>query len=130
MPDLRRQVSPPPGRQYPAGGLPFVIPVAASDALAWASGSVNDLHLLLRAPLVPQAVFVGDLPNLAAYRIVLRQCAHWKRAGAVGVIYRTANPVLREHFARFGAKEVSIEPDGRRRYVLDTEAFNRWLATF
>lgn len=109
---------------------PFVIPVSAADALSWVAGSVNDLHLLLRAPLVPQAVFVGDLPNLAAYRVVLRQCGHWKRAGALGVIYRTSNPVIMEHFAQFGAKEVSREADGRRRYVLDTEAFNRWLEHF
>jgi hypothetical protein len=110
--------------------LPFLIPVAAAEALAWASGSVNDLYLLLHAPLVPQAVFCGDLPNLAAYGPMMRQCAHWRRAGARGAIYRTSNPVIIEHFAQFGSCEISREPDGRRRYILPAEGFARWLERF
>jgi hypothetical protein len=106
---------------------PFVIPIAEEDALAWAAGSVNDLYLLLRASLIPQAVFVGDLPDLGAYGLVVRQCQHWRRAGALGAVYRTSNEVLVRHFAPFGARATLLEADGRSRYILPMRGFVQWL---
>jgi hypothetical protein len=106
---------------------PFVIPIAEADALAWVSGSISDLDVLLRARLAPQAVFVGDLPCLAAWKLTVRLCRHWQRAGAIGAVYRTSNQVLVKHFERFGAREICQDQDGRRRYLLPKEGFDRWL---
>ena len=131
MPERNGHASPTgPRRTDSARGRPFILPVSETDAVRWAAGSVGDLHLVLRAPLCPQAVFCGDLPDLSAYRPLLRLCAHWRRQGAYGGIYRTSNPVVAKHFEKFGARAICQEPDGRRRYVLPSEGFHRWLRRF
>ena len=131
MPVLAGHPNPPPANRpsFPVGG-PLVYPVAAADALAWADGAVDDLHLVLRAPLVPQAVFVCDLPNLAAWRPLLRQCAHWQRAGAIGMVSRTHNQVIIDHLTPFGWVATFQENETQCRYLMPTEGFRRWLARF
>ena len=113
-----------------SAALPLVFPVAVEDAQAWAIGTLGDLHLLLHAPLVPGAVYFADLPNLAAYKFAVRQCAHWRRAGAIGMICRTSNQIVADHLEEFGARPVSQDVDGRLRFLMPTEGFNRWLGKF
>jgi len=66
-----------------------VVPVAAHDALAWAAGKISDLDLLTLAPLVPECVFIVDLPDRTNYRQILRLVKHWREQGAFFLIART-----------------------------------------
>jgi len=108
-----------------------VFPVAAADALAWAAGRLNDSDLLLRAPLVPEAVFLGDLPDRASYRSVLNRVKYWQAAGAVFMVCRTGNPVVDGHLEKNTAMRVHQDtyPGGlvKYRYVLPPESFARWI---
>jgi len=110
--------------------LPLVIPVSADDALAWAAGSLDDLYLLLHAPLIPQAVFVAVMPDLSAWRPMLRQCAFWQRAGAIGLIGRTHSQVIVDHLAPFGFRAVWRENETQWRYLMPVDGFQRWLEKF
>lgn len=109
-----------------------VVPVAASAALEWAAGRLHDLDLLLRAPLIPEAVFIVDLPNLRAYPACLRAAAHWQRQGAVLLIARTGTPVVAAHIVKFGGiltyHEATTPP--KDRYIVPPEGFTRWIQTF
>jgi len=131
MPASPGQLPPTAGRlTSQAAGRPFVLPVAASDALLWADGYRNDAYVCLRSPLVPEAVFFGDLPDLASYRPALRLAAHWRRAGAAFMVCRTANAGVVHHLAKFGATATFQDADGRRRYVLPPKGFALWLWRF
>jgi hypothetical protein len=111
--------------------FPFVIPVAERDALAWAVGQVNDIHLVLSAPLIPQVVFFGDLPDLASYRLALRQCRHWRDQGANAMIFRTGNQIVYDHIEKFGGIwQLFQDVDGRWRFLQLPAGFSRWLAKF
>jgi hypothetical protein len=105
------------------------------DAFAWARGQLEDLDLLLKAPLVPEGVFLVNLPDRAAYREMLKQVLHWRRAGAVFMITRTGNPVVDDHIVlKNGGRETYRESfhgnDTKSRFILPPKAFNAWLDKF
>ena len=105
---------------------PCVVPVAAKDALLWAEGRVWDVHLLLRAPLVPEAVYLLELPCLGAYREALKAILHWRRQGAVCMALRTVNPVVLSHVLKCGMVVTYKEPNGKLRLFAPPKAFLRW----
>ena len=114
---------------------PCVIPVAAADALAWARGELNDPDLLLRAPLVPEAVFLVNLPNRQAYRETLRQVAYWRQHGALFMITRTGNPVVDDHITQKNGGCESYRENfcgalSQYRFVLPPSAFDAWIGKF
>lgn len=90
---------------------PCLIAVAAADALEWAEGRLDDVDLILRAPLVPECIFILNLPNLTSYRRIVRQALYWKRRGAVCLITRTFNCTVDDHLLKFGGI-----PSYRERY--------------
>jgi hypothetical protein len=111
---------------------PLTLPIAAPDALAWAEGRLHDKELLWRSPLVPEAVFVVDLPSTSAYRQMLRQVAYWARHGAVCMVARTSNDTIDDHFLKIGGIPTFREPycgkDTEYRFFLPPAAFKRWVA--
>jgi hypothetical protein len=112
------------------GLKPCVVPVAAADALAWCQGRLNDVDLLLRSPLVPEAVFVVNLPNRAGYREVLGQVKYWRTRGAVCLITRTGTAVVDRHMLKVGCVRTLLEHTEPPKYRLlaPPAAFSAWLA--
>lgn len=109
-----------------------VIPVGSEAALAWAGGRLSDADLILRARLAPEAVFLVNLPNLAAYRHVVRRCLYWRDRGAVFMVTRTGNPVVDDHIVlKNHGRETYREPWAgaatKYRFILLPEAFDFWL---
>jgi hypothetical protein len=110
---------------------PCVVPVAAADALAWAQGRLHDNDLLLRAPLVPEAVFLVSLPDRASYREMLRQVLYWRQRGAVCLIARTANVAVDDHLAvKNGCLATFREDRTHYRFFAPPAAFHRWIGRF
>ena len=114
---------------------PCVVPVSAQDALAWAAGRLSDSDLLLRAPLVPQAVFLVNLPDHKAYRETLKQVRYWRERGCVFMVTRTGNPVVDDHIVlKNGGQETYREPwngkDTCYRFILLPDAFKGWVEKF
>ena len=113
-----------------------VIPVAAVDALAWCAGKFQDIDLITRSPLVPEGVFIVNLPSRASYREILEHIKYWHQRGAVFLIARTGVPVVDEHMQENGClhalKEiwkVPGEPDRVQfRCLAPPEVFARWVA--
>jgi hypothetical protein len=105
------------------------------DALAWARGQLADADLLLNAPLVPEGVFLVNLPSRAAYRECLRQILHWRQRGAVFLITRTGNPVVDDHIVlknrgRETYREHFQGSDTQYRFIIPPDAFSAWLGKF
>lgn len=113
-------------------GKPCIIPVSAAFALQWVEGRLLDRDLFLNAPLVPEAVFIADLPDLRAYAVLLRTVAYWKERGAVVMITRTATPVIVKHLVAFGAVpglvESELGPPVKTRYLLPPAGFAAWVS--
>ena len=109
---------------------PCIIPVAAADALAWAEGRLKDPDLLLRAPLVPEAIFIANLPDRAAYSEMLEACIYWRQRGAVCMIARTGNQVVVDHWRKNGGLAVLQEAGKKYRLFLPPGAFWVWLSKF
>ncbi len=107
-----------------------VFPVAAADALLWAQGRLHDKDLILHSPLVPEAVFFLDLPDLDSYRQCIEASRYWKERGAVCLIARTGTPVVKSHMLRLGAEPLWIEDTmpPKTRLFAPPASFNRWLA--
>jgi hypothetical protein len=106
-----------------------VIPISAAAALAWAKGEIHDREILLRAPLLPEACFILDLPDLSAYHEIVAACVYWRDRGAVCLIARTGTPVVRSHIIRFGGVPLFIDPNPpKTRFFVPPDAFKRWLA--
>lgn len=108
-----------------------VIPVAADDALLWAAGKLHDKDLLTKSPLVPEAVFVVNLPDRASYRQMLTLCKYWRACGAVFMIARTGTPVVENHMeTKNGCIRVFQEAGEpvKYRFVVPPDRFTRWLA--
>lgn len=106
-----------------------VVPVAAHDAMAWAAGKLNDLDLLTLAPLVPEAVFIVDLPDRKNYRQILRLVKHWRQQGAFFLIARTGTPVVDWHLAQKNGCIRGCREDTdpvKYRFICSPEAFDRW----
>ena len=117
-----------PTRPKPApDARPCVVPIGAAAALAWAAGTLDDTDLLLRAPLVPEAVFVVDLPDRRAYREALHQVTRWRSAGAVCLIARTGNLVVDDHLTRDGAWATYRENSEQYRFFMPPAEFSAWL---
>jgi hypothetical protein len=112
---------------------PFVIPVSAADARAWVTGAVDDLYLILRAQLVPEVIFAGNLPpGRAALKEILGLIAYWKRRGAKCMIAR-AEGVIIPHYFKVGATSIMQEvyPDQvKHRFLLSPEVFESWTLKF
>lgn len=111
---------------------PCIIPVAASAALEWAAGRLHDLDLLLKAPLVAEAVFVVNLPNRAAWRETVRLAAIWRSRGAVFLIARTGTPAVAAHMLKFQGKAIFHEATDppKDRYIVPPEGFGLWIDSF
>ncbi len=115
----------------PVTEKPCVVPVAANDALAWAAGMLEDVDLLTRSPLVPEAVFIINLPNLSTYRELLIQVKFWRAAGAYFLITRTGTACVDRHL---GEKNGCIRSHRENtwpvkyRFVAPPDVFQRWLA--
>jgi len=110
---------------------PCLIPVALPDALAWASGSLNDRDLVSRSPLLPQAIFLINLPDLASARPALRLMLHWWQRGAVVMIARTSNDVVDDHLIKRGFVPTLREERGNKtayRFLGGPDQLNAWLA--
>lgn len=115
-----------------ASGSPkgCVIPVAADDALAWAAGKLEDVDLLTKSPLVPEAVFIVNLPDIRSYREVLTQVKFWRAAGAVFLITRTGTACVDRHLAdKNGCIRAFRENSDpvKFRFVAPPDVFRRWL---
>ena len=107
-----------------------VVPVAAVDALAWAYGSLTDADLLIRSPLVPQAVFVVWVPTQWAWRDALRQIRHWRELGAVCLITRTGNLDRIHHLQVAGARKTLRETFGNQilyRFIQEPRFFHKYF---
>ena len=105
-------------------------PVAAAPALLWAKGELSDAGLLLTAPLTPEAIFVVNLPDRAAYPELLRLCQSWHRAGAVAIITRSSNPVIIRHLEKNGGSVTFREGTGQVRIAGGGSALSGWLRKF
>jgi hypothetical protein len=108
---------------------PCIIPVAAADAIAWAEGRLDDHQLVLRAQLVPEAVFIVNLPDLASYRQILRAAAYWRGLGAVCLITRTGTEAVARHLDKKGclATLKELTPPEKSRYFAPPAAFGSWI---
>lgn len=112
-----------------------VVPVSAADALAWAGGQLQDADLLLRAPLVPEGIFLVSLPGRAAYRDCLKQILYWRRRGAVFLVTRTGNRIVDDHIVlknrgRETYREAWQGANTQYRFVVLPEALDAWLCKF
>lgn len=109
-----------------------VFPVAAADAIAWARGRLNDLDLVLNAPLKAEAVFLLDLPNRKSYRSIIRRCVALQKKGAVLMVLRTGNDVVARHLLEKnpGCLLTRIDQDGRSRFICPPDVFFHWIAKF
>ena len=106
-----------------------VLPVAGRDALAWAAGELQDVDLLTRSPLVPECVFIVDLPDRTNYRQILRLVKHWREQGAFFLIARTGTPVVDWHLAQKNGCIRGFREDTspiKYRFICSPEAFARW----
>jgi len=106
-----------------------VLPVSAVDALRWASGELNDVDLATRTPLVPEAVFLVNLPDRRSYRRMLELVQHWRQRGAVTLIARTGTPAVDRHLGeKNGCIRCFKEQTSpvKFRFLAPPEAFSRW----
>jgi hypothetical protein len=109
----------------------FIVPVAAADALAWASGQLTDVDLLLRAPLIPEAIFWGNFSNLRGYHDALVQIRAWWTAGARCMILRTQNHVASGHLMKNGCVCTFRETgQGACRFFAGPAALEKWITKF
>jgi hypothetical protein len=106
-----------------------VLPVSAAAALDWARGKINDRDLILSAPLVPEAIFVVDLPDRASWRDCLAQCTRWHAAGAVTLITRTGTPVVAHYMQQRGCRVTHLERTNPRkwRFILPPADLAAWI---
>jgi hypothetical protein len=121
------------GIQNPGFFMPTtVLPVSAAAAFLWARGKLNDRELILSAPLVPEAIFVIDLPDLSSWRDCLAQCAALHAAGAVMLIMRTGTPTVAHYALKRGILMTLTEHTTpvKSRYLLPPAALTAWLAPF
>ena len=112
----------------PRASSACVLPVPAGPAIEWLAGRITDGELLLqRGP--PEVVFVVDLPDLAAYRGVLRAARHWHAQGARALIARTFNPLVARHMRRWGCLAGTVEhtTPPACRYITPPEVFAAWV---
>ena len=111
-----------------------ILPVAAADAIAWAAGQLNDADLLLTAPLVPEAIFLVNLPDIASYRALLAAAAHYWARGCRMLITRTGNPIVHRHLLANGCIVTAEEGDDIRdqkfRFLAQPAELERWIAKF
>jgi hypothetical protein len=106
-----------------------VLPVSAAAALQWARGDLHDRELILSAPLVPEAIFVVDLPDIHAWRGCLVQCVALWQAGAATLIARTGNPIVIRYMLARGCLPTLIEhtrPE-KTRYIAPPAALSAWM---
>ena len=80
-----------------------VIPCAAADALAWSAGKISDKELLRESPLIPEAIFIVNLPSRNEWRAGFRAVRYYFERGAVMLITRTGTDVVDDHLVRIGA---------------------------
>jgi hypothetical protein len=108
---------------------PCVIPVNADDALAWLKGDLSDADLLTASALVPEAVFLVNLPDRQSYKELLRQVRHWRDQGAVFLIARTGTPIVDSHMSqKNGCIRTFQERDGAWRLICPPDYFLAWLS--
>ena len=125
------------GRPCPKCGtrakdFPLVVAVAWQDAIAWLSGKFEDIDLFTRSPLVPEAVFIVNLPDRASYRKVLNACRLFHAQGARFAIARTNHPAVEHHMVDQNDcvrcfLEVDRDPP-KWRIACPPAQFDRWLA--
>lgn len=110
---------------------PCVVPVAAGDAVAWAAGRLTDADLLLRAPLRPEAIFIANLPDLAAYKHLLTAAAVLWVRGCRALICRTGNVVIHRHLLAAGCIATAEEGDSlnnqKFRFIAGPDELQRWI---
>jgi hypothetical protein len=106
-----------------------VVSVRARDALAWAGGTLDDLDLLRDSPLVPEAVFIINLPDLSSYRCLLERVKRLRDEGCVFLITRTGTPEVERHLVKNGClwtfKENTTPP--KSRYIALPGPFAAWV---
>jgi hypothetical protein len=111
---------------------PCVIPVAADQALAWCAGKLEDVDLLMKAPLVPEGVFIVDLPDRASYRHALELILYWQLRGAVFMICRTGTDLVSRHMLEKnpGCIQTLKEETNpvKYRYMCPPAAFAKWVS--
>jgi len=110
---------------------PCIIPVAACDAFEWLAGRLHDRDLLLRSPLVPEAIFIVDLADRRGYRQMCALIKHLVDRGAVMLIARTGTPAVEHHFEANGGQKFFREdwgPSVKHRYCLPPAELKKWLA--
>jgi hypothetical protein len=79
--------------------------------------------------LVPEAIYIANLHDLASYRQCVRAILYWRARGAVMVITRTGTPVVQRHLMRLGFKFYLREesPPVKFRYAAGPDALKAWL---
>ena len=109
-----------------------VIPCAAADALAWAAGKITDKELLLESPLIPEAIFICNLPSRSEWRAGFRAMRHYFERGAVLVITRTGTDVVDDHLMRAGAVVTLKENTTpvKYRFLVPPDALKKYFARF
>ena len=109
---------------------PCVVPVCAPDAMLWLAGKLEDVDLLTSSPLVPEGVFIVNLPNLASYSRTLSQVKYWRACGAVFLIARTGTAVVERHMFKNDCIRVFKEAGDpvKYRFICPPAPFTRWLA--
>jgi hypothetical protein len=106
-----------------------VIPVAAADALAWATGKIDDTDLLLKSPLKTEAIFILELPGIGAWRDCIGRMIYFHQRGAVTAVCHTDNPLMARHMVRKGLVATFARGNGVR-YIFPPEPFANYLKPF
>lgn len=120
-----------PMGQIVPGKIACVVPVAADQALAWCSGALDDIDLLTKAPLVPEGVFIVDLPDRKSYRVALERIYYWHLRGACFMICRTGTPVVDHHMLEKNpgcVRTFTEDTDPvKHRYMCPPAPFANWV---
>jgi hypothetical protein len=109
---------------------PCIFPCAAADALAWAEGKIHDKELLLETPLIPEAVFICNLPDRRSWKPALKQIRDLFARGARCLICRTGTAIVDDHLLKAGAvvtlKEHTTPP--KYRFLITPDAMEKYCA--
>jgi hypothetical protein len=110
---------------------PCVFPVASAEALAWARGRLDDIHLVMESPLKPEAVFILNLPAIAGWRDSVEYILSLRKDGACFIIARTSNPIVHRHLMKAGGVVTFKEfwpGEVRSRIIVPPEQFHRYFS--